>query len=307
MRFLFLLALFSFSTASADAGLDQLRKSFSGLLETSKREFDRAAAMKPHLLKKGKEISKEECDEAQAKIRHNYKVDPFEINYAGGSTLHAMCSAKDSTRKNFIQEVSGQTNFGLPYVFVIQAEIYDHPARERLSNYFIDANYRIVEIQSLAYFLNGSELLEYDITSMDAKGNIYFSQFTKNYRVASTDIEGTQTMEKFIAADGSNPFPLIRDTVKHKSHSAKDYQSIYLLRSDKQDWDGFQLPITHAWSGGFYTYAGKLYGTSRFKSSLSIRYRGGKEQCSFGYVEAEHQKVTRVPSDETLYYQCYNN
>ena len=140
MRFIYLLILFSFSTAFADTGLDQLKQSFSGLMQTAKKEFDKAATMKPVVLKKGTEITKEDCADAQSKIRANYKVDPFEVIYEGGSTFNSMCGGQYGIRKNFIQNVTGKSNLGLPYAFVIQLEGQDY-WRDVISNYFIDSSY----------------------------------------------------------------------------------------------------------------------------------------------------------------------
>lgn len=284
MRFFYLLILFSFSTAFADPGLYQLKQSFSGLMQTAKKEFDKAATMKPVVLKEGSKISKQECVDVQAKIRSKYKIDPFEFIYEGGSTYNSMCGGQYGIRKNFVQNVSGKSNLGLPYAFVIQLEGQDY-WREVISNYFVDSNYQIVEIQGLSFYPKTGELLEYDITSVDANENIYFSEFKKNFSVLNKDIEGTQTIEKFIAADGSYPFSLLRNTVKHKTDSSKDYQILLMERSDKRDWDEFQLPITHAWGGGFYVYAGKQYRRNRFTSYLTIKYRGGKEYCANGSVK----------------------
>lgn len=76
-------------------------------------------------------------------------------------------------------------------------------------------------------------------------------------------------------------------------------------RSDKKDWDEFQLPITHAWSGGFYNYAGKQYRTNRYTSYLTIKYRGGKEYYANGSVK-EDQKWSQFPADNKAYYDCFN-
>ncbi|KYG66999.1 hypothetical protein AZI86_08230 [Bdellovibrio bacteriovorus] len=304
MRVISLLILFSVSTAFADQGLDQLKQSFSGVIANATKEFDKAARMKPLVLKKGTKISKDECEDAKSKISANYKVDPFEVIFEGGSTYNSMCGGQYGIRKNFVQNVSGTSNFGFPYAFVLQLEGQDF-GREVISNYFVDSSYRIVEIQSLSFYKKTGELLEYGITSLDQNGNIYSSEYTKNYSIAGKDVEGTQTIEKFIAADGSNSFPLLRNTVKHKTDKTKDYQILILERADKQDWDNFLLPITHAWSGGFYSYSGKQYRTNRYRSNLTIKYRGGKEYCAIGNIKAD-QQWSQFPADNASYYNCFN-
>lgn len=305
MRFIYLIALFSFSTAFADQNLDQLKQSFTDTIPAAIKEFDKAAKMKPVVLKKGKEITKEDCEDVKTKIRANYKIDPFEVIYENGSTINAMCGGQYGIRPNFVQNVAGTSNLGLPYAYVIQLEGHDF-WRDVISNYFIDSSHRIVEIQGLSFSLKSEELLEYDITSVDQNGNVYFSEFVKNYSIVNTDIAGTQTIERFIAADGSIPYPFLRNTVKHKTDQTKDYQLLLLERSDKKDWDEFSLPITHAWSGGFYSYAGKLDRNNHYHSSLAIKYRGGKESCAYGSTRADKQ-WSQAPADITAYNNCFNH
>lgn len=304
MRLICCLLLLSFSTSFADTGLDKLKQSFSDLIQFANKKFDRAAVLEPIMLVRGAELTKEACADLQSKIRANYIIDPFEVFHEGGSTFDFMCGGRYGIRKNFIQNVSGKSNFGLDYAFVIQLEGQNY-WREVTSHYFIDSHYRIVEIQRLSIYPKTGELLEYAISSVDSGGDVYFSDFAKNFSIVNKNIEGTQTIEKFISTDGSLPFPIVRNTITHKTDSNQDYQVLQMARADKKDWEDFQLPITHAWQGGFYSYTGKQYRTNKYYSYLTIKYRGRKEYCASGSIK-EDQKWFHFPLDSKAYYECLN-
>lgn len=312
MKFLILLSMLYFPTANADPGLDKLKQSFSGLIQSSIKQFDKAATMKPVVLKKGAEISKTDCDAIAAKIKTNYKIDPFNFVFEGGSTTDAMCGGRWGYDKNFTQKISGATNMGQAYSLIIQLEEQNvWGSQNYITTYFIDSAYHIVEKQTLMTLVTTSELSGYLITSVDAGGDVYSSQYDKNYGISggiAQDVSGTHTIEKYVPADGSAPFPLIRNTVKNKSDPSKDYQILLLERADQKDWQDFQLPITFAWDGGFYNYGGKYYANYNkptFKSEITIKFRGGKEYCAEGDIK-EDQKWTSFPADSSSYYNCVN-
>lgn len=306
MKKLILFAMVLGSVAKADSGLDQLKLSFAGVIQSANSEFDKAAKMKVTPLAKGAEITLAQCEEIKNKIRGSYKIDPFEFIYEEGSTASGMCGGQNGFLKNFIVNRAGLTNMGLPYVMIIQLE-HREPmsAWQSTSHYFIDSNNRVVEIQGISYWPPTKEMVDYSITSVDSGGNVYFSEWTKNYSVSGTDIEGTHTIQRFIAVDGSYPFPLMRRLVKHKTDSSKDYGILMLEKSDQKDWQGYELPITHAWGGGFYEYSGKYFRKPKFKSSLTIKYRGGKEQCAYGSVKQD-ANWAQFPTDNKPYYTCMN-
>lgn len=306
MKYLLLATILFSSVAHADPGLDQLKQSFTGVIQSATKEFDKAAKMKVAPLGKGTEISMAQCEELKNKIRGAYKIDPFEFIYEEGSTSSGMCGGQYGHLKNFLVKKDGKTNMGLSYVMVVQLEQREPmSAWASTSHYYIDADYRVVEIQGISYWPPTKEMVEYNITSTDADGDIYFSQWTKGYSIANTDIEGTHTMQKFIAADGSYPYPLVRRLVKHKTDSSRDYGILMLERADRMDWQGFELPITHAWGGGFYDYAGKYSRKPNFKSSLTIKYRGGKERCAYGSRKQDTDWV-QFPAANAPYYECFN-
>lgn len=115
-------------------------------------------------------------------------------------------------------------------------------------------------------------------------------------------------MERFIPADGSAVWPMLRNSVINHADPTKDYQIMAWDRADQKDWQDYQLPITLSDSGGYYNYGGKFYSTygkPTFKSSITIKYRGGKEFCAAGDVKVDKQWAS-YPADQTAYYNCFN-
>ena len=300
-----LLALFCSPAFSADAGLDQLKQSFAGLMQTATVEFNRAAQMKPTVLELGAKISKETCERFKSLIRKNYKLDPFDLFTENSTHSNFMCGGRYGYLQNHIQSTSGTTNMGLPFAMVIQLQD-DDPFRRGISNYYIDSSYRIVEHQGLSLSVKTGELVEYGITSIDARGNIYLSTYTKNLLWVGKDVEGPNRMEQFISADGMIPFPLTRNTVKDNNDPRKDYQIILLQRADQKDWEDYQLLIT--FNEGFYNYGGKYYSEfdkPKFRSSLTIKNRGGVEHCAVGSIKKDTAWAT-YPADQLQYEHCNN-
>jgi hypothetical protein len=167
-------------------------------------------------------------------------------------------------------------------------------------------NHRIVEIQGLSFSKGTQKLIDTGITSIDTNGNIYIAVVNSDYSIANTDISGRHTIERVILADGSSPYGLTRNTVKHKTDSKKDYQAILLGRADKKDWQGFETSITH--EDGYYLYGGKYhssYDKPPFRSFLTIKYRGGVESCAFGSVDTDGA-YAQFPADNKGYYSCFN-
>ncbi len=303
--FLALICLGMAGVANADAGLDQLRASFADVIKNSTKEFDRAAEMKLIDVKRGRKLELDECGILSQRAQLNYVINPFEMSFEQGVTYNYMCGGKFATQPNFVTTGAGKTNFGLPYMIVVQLEARE-PNRNQVTNYFFDSQFRIVETQVVNSRPGTTEALEYVISSVDANGNVYIKSFAKNFSLTNTDIEGTETMERFITTDGAIPFPFVRHTVRHPTDSTKDYQLLRFERADKQDWDNYDLVITHAWDGGYYNYSGKYLKQPNNASSITVKSRGGKEYCAIGSVN-ESGKWVSYPADQKEYYKCINN
>ena len=230
---LFIVLFFSYTFAD----LGELRRSFEGIMAKANVEFDKATQMKPNQLGKGEELSLEDCRVLQNKIRKDDVIDPFEVTFENGTTFNYMCGGPHGYLKNYIARETGLTNQGLRYSFVIQLEHIGFFGEETISDYYLDENYNVVEIQGRSYQLTAGELVSYEIRSKDRAGNIYFSSWTKRFSISETDIEGTHNIETYIAADGEFPYPLSRSRVTHDLSPQKDYMVISLGRSDKKDWD----------------------------------------------------------------------
>jgi hypothetical protein len=293
-----------------DAGLENLKNSFAGLIKTSSKEFDRAAAMKTVSVVRGEEITKAHCDGIAAQIASNYKINPFECIHETGSSFNSMCGGRWGWQKNYLAKVSGTANLGAPYVAVIQLEgSEDGGYRSEISYYFLDAANRIIETQHIAANRKTGEILVYGITAIDGTGNIYISVFDKHYSISggiAKDVSGTHRMEQFVSADGSTPSALLRNTVKNASDSSKDYQILSWDRADQKDWQDYQTSITHG--TGYYVYDGKFYSNfskPNFKSGLTIKNRGGREFCAYGSVKNDTSWAT-LPADQTAYSDCGN-
>lgn len=307
-----LLLILSLTSAFADSGLEQLKSSFSSVLNSSSLYFDQAATLKPYDLELGTEISKEKCEALAQKIVSASPLNPFEWSTNKFSFFQPICGGKWGWQKNFLLNKPGKSNLGLSYSKVIQlqgSENWDW--REEVTQYFISDSFKIVEIQVIKKLKKTKELLQYSIDSSDQSGNIYMSSLEKNYSLSggiAKDVSGTATTERYLSADGMLSYPLLRLTVKHTKDSSKDYQIIALYRADQKDWEQFFLPITYANIGGVYQYNGiykSTYESPNFTSSLTLKYRGGKEICSEGRIKTNTSTI-HFPSNEKEYYDCIN-
>jgi hypothetical protein len=305
-----LLALNAFALNSAhsdDPGLNQLRQSFSAQLQAAPAFWDKAAEMKPIITSPGKPITADECSDLATKIAANYKVNPFHFIFENGSSENGMCGGLYGYAQTFLLLQNGVSNLGLPYTTVVQL-----PDETGAALYFIDSSNRIVETEGQTVNKQTNAITSYGITAVDANGNISISVYDQNYEILGGDggpVSGTHSMQEYVPADGSIPFPILRNSIKDSKNPANDYETIRLSRADAKDWQDFQLPITFAdIAGGYYSYGGKYYDTSAepvFQSFLVIRYRGGKEVCASGYVEAK-AAWTYLPSDNNAREYCEN-
>jgi hypothetical protein len=101
---------------------------------------------------------------------------------------------------------------------------------------------------------------------------------------------------------------MMRSSIVNQLDHSKDYQIISLSRADRIDWQEYFLPITLSESGGFYNYGGKYYSTlgkPTYKSSITIKFRGGKEHCAYADIKAD-QQWTSFPTTASAYYDCVN-
>jgi hypothetical protein len=290
-----------------DPGLDQLKQSFATQLQAAPALWEKAAAMKPIITAPGKAITADECNALAAKVATNYKINPFHFIFENGSTINGMCGGEYGYKQNTIAFQSGVSNLGLPYTTVVQL-----PDDTGAALYFIDSNNRIVEIEGQTVDQPSGKITSYAITAIDANGNISISVYDENYSILgglSGPVTGTHTMQQYIPADGSVPFPVLRETIKDSTNSANDYETIRLSRADVKDWQDFQLPITFAnVVGGYYSYGGKYYDTSAeptFQSFVDMKYRGGKEVCANGYIRAGSSWKS-FPTDDTARTNCMN-
>lgn len=281
--------------------IEELRSSFSPLASLALQKFEEARKMLPREIVRGQEISLEECQSLQEKIRQNSKVDPFEVTFENGSAHHFLCGGREGWHKNYVKQLTGTTNRGLKFSYVIQRD-GDEFWRDQISHYLINDQNRIVEIHDLAHHRRTGELLEYTVTSLDANGDVYTATVMKNHSIVGTDITGLLQKELFISQDGDHPFPLLRSTVTHPTDPSKNFQAISLYRTQK-DWDAYELPLTHAWASGFYFYAGKISPRPHQYQNLVVKFRGGKELCAAGSIIGAQSEF--LPAG-AAHYDCLN-
>lgn len=304
------LVLLSFNAVAGitdDPGLNQLRQSFSGLIQSAPALLDKAATMKPIITPPGSAISADDCKVLATKIATNYKINPFQFVSETGSSMNGMCGGQYGFKKNFLLPQNGVSNLGLPYTMVVQL-----PDDTGSALYFIDSSNHIVEIERQTVSKVKMTILSYAITAIDPSGNVFISVYDQNYSRTgglATDVSGTHTMQEYVAADGSTPFPFLRNSIKNPTDPTKNYEILRITRADQKDWQDYQLPITYAdVQGGYYSYGGKYYDPAsmpNFQSSLTIKYRGGNEICSSGYVKT-NTAWTYLPADATSYEDCEN-
>lgn len=302
----FSLSNFAFS----DEGLVHFRESFEDMLQNAIPQFDRANQMKPVVLKLGSKMRKKDCVSFVAKIKKNYKVNPFGlVNKEGWITngVH-MCGEPEDWDETFIQTVSGKNQFGIPYVAVLQQDdksIYEGSYRTT-TNFFIGTDYRIIEVQEVTLG-DKNNPSEYEIKSMDEMGNVYVSWFRDGtLLLSSTNQENDpDKFEYFIPANGMVISTLTRYRAFDKKDGSTKGKWISMTRNDTKDWTDYVIPVTRGTLGGYYLYQGSYveFWELDSRSELMITYKNGKEYCTWGrsrvagrWTDYPHD-ATELPND----------
>lgn len=172
------------------------------------------------------------------------------------------------------------------------------------TNYYFDSSYKIIQKEFVHYGHDG-KLKEYSVATKDLQGNFY-----RNYKIAKMgnpqkNISGSTSIQIWIPNDGSVASIILRNKAIDEKDPNKNYESYILTRSDKMDWDSFELPLTHSWSGGFYNYDGKFYTHPKFYSWLGLNFKDGKEVCAYGSITEDHV-WKKFPLDQEKRYECIN-
>ena len=299
-------ALSAFALASGDdkipGELDELKGSFATLSAEAAAKFERTSRFAPILVDPGTDLPRQTCLTFKTRIKANYKIDPFDYIFEGGAAISAFCVTPESGRRNFHAVVSGLTNLGHPFTNVITLDRPDSQHVER-TTYFVDAGARIVEVQSITYNSATSEMTEFSVTSLDKNGDVYFASMNRRYRVEGKDVDGTFLSQGYIAADGSHSRPLRRSLLKHRTERAKDIEIIELNTTTARDWQDFQLPVTHAWSGGFYSYDGHYVRDARQSRSLVLKFQDGQLKHACGEIKTA-KNWKQIPSNAADYQAC---
>jgi hypothetical protein len=282
--------------------IDELRVSMADTQAAAVARFERASRLQPNLVDPGMELPWQQCLNLKGRIKSSSKIDPFEFIFEGGAVYSAFCVPQQSGRRNFISMLPGFTSFRLPYTTVVTL---DGPRADRIDRtaYFIDANSRIVEIQAIVYDDASQQIVEFAASALDREGDVYFTSLNRRYRIDGWETDGVYSAHGFIAGDGSHPRPIWRRQVTHASDRSKDLETLELHRADVRDWQDFQLPITHSWSGGFYNYDNLFFKDARNTRSLILKWQGSQLKHACG----EHKAGTKwkqIPSDKAAYDSC---
>lgn len=299
-----LLLVFSCGVSYADKGLDDLDLSFENNKALYIKLLDAAESIKPIETKLGTPLPKEDCEEIKNKAIAAATINPFNFAYETGSAHTYMCGGNEmGTLDNFIVQQAGKLPFSnLDYQFVVQLQGFDKRSH---SNYFFDSAYKIVQIENLIYDRNG-KLNEFAVQTKDPTGNYLRNYYAERVGFPQRKITGSWSVQSWIAATGVVPFALFRDRIVSKDNANNSYEALRFSRTDKKDWENFELPITHAWTGhGYYVYDGKFYTSPRYVSSLWIKKRDGKKVCSYGNIY-EDKTSKQFPADNKDYYDCFN-
>jgi hypothetical protein len=306
MRFILTaFTLLAFNFSFADEGLNNLRHSFNPFVSEYVKSLDIAAAIKPIESKLGDQISFSRCQSVAQNIRAASKIDPFEFVYEGGGVVTKMCGGEYGWRPNYISNQTGKTKFNIAYNMIVQLKHSDeNDKRLDYSNYYINTAYQIVQIEHLSYDVSGN-LGEFQVTTKDEKGNFFINYYIPKMGYPQKNITGSTSIQTWIPNDGSVSGKIMRNRIVDIQDSKKSYQTLIFTKTDKKDFEAFELPITHSWSGGFFVYSGKYYHNPNFYRTLFIEFKDDKEVCSWGSITAEG-KWQSYPVDQNEYYKCVN-
>jgi len=289
----------------ADQGLDELKNSFKTSFPDYQRNVEAVSKLKPLEVKLGSEISKNDCEFIANKARFASVIDPFVFTYEGGSSEVSMCGGWWGWQKNFIVQQSGKTSLGIPYNFIIQVRSSRDEEKDLFyTNYFFDSGYRVVYIESLYYDYKG-KLHQFTIQTKDQSGNYLNNYFDVLTGYPQKDVTGSTSIQIWIPADGSVASSILRKKIVDSKDPNHNFETWLLTRTDKKDWESFELPLTHSWSGGYFKYDGKYYSHPRNRSWLMIKSKDGKEVCSFGDTLNAGRWIS-YPADSNAYYSCSN-
>jgi hypothetical protein len=291
--------------ARADQGLDDLRKSFTPNMTNYIASLDLVASLKPTEIKLGTSISKEECESIATKAKASAKIDPFEFIYESGSSEDHMCGGRWGWKQNFIQSQSGKTVFGIPYNLIVQVRSSDETEKELYyTSYFFDSSFKIVQREYLNYDYQG-KLRNFVVTTKDTAGNFYNNFYERSSSYPQKPIVGFTSIQTWIPADGSSSGFILRNRITDTSDPKHNFETIVVSRTDKIDWQSYELPLTHSNFGGFFKYDDKFTHYPHNYSLLTIKSKDGKEVCSYGSITQTSQ-WKKYPENNDQFYTCVN-
>ena len=303
MNYFYLLLPLSISSAFANersyqSEMHNFKANFAPIIERTQKGFKIAETMKPFFQDtrlKTVVLTDDDCLILEKNIKINYEMDPFHVETAESKNWFPLCS--EGKFSNKLIKFRGISNLGKPYTWILERYF---PSENRYSYLFIDKGLHIVEVQWLdtRYYMTTDTIKKkraqysYTILAQDSENNAYFYNYFENE-------DSISTFQKFLPSDGSSADPNWKEVIHDKHNDQNDRIEYHYSKTDKLNWDRYFLPLTHAWSTGFYQINDEIHTDNNFFSVLIIKSKNnGKNTCTWGWQEHDSKIVTYPASED---------
>jgi hypothetical protein len=188
----------------------------------------------------------------------------------------------------YFGQVSGANQFGVEirYALVGRGRAFIDP---QVTKIFLDAEYRIVEINTLVS-LGGRNAedspFEASVTVLDREGNYFDNMYDPRREVPQYE------RQMYSSSDGKiqGAFRFIRPRRADRGQGTVTLEGFSNV--PQSDWTAFHLPITLGFWGGYYRYDEKIYSDPSNEDKLSRYFFEGREVCADGSV-TRNREATR--------------
>lgn len=271
--------LFCLSALADD--MDAFRKTWDPLQASIEKAFVVANGLKPASYGiVGTRLTMQECEDVRIRILANYKVNPFNQRVEEGGVRWSLCES------HYFRFATGSfvNQLGVSGAFFLQNDDFKSPHPQPYT-IMLDSNYKIIEVAFVSFYGHVPGVPnEFETVTMDALGNAYRKHAFSKMDDPHLGLIGPKTWLEFLPKDGSMQ-KSTRAIHQSASHASQSHVLSILSRSDKQDWDFFEAPLSELLTT-FYTYGGKLHFYPRFMSQLITIQVNGAERCSIGWIMA---------------------
>lgn len=294
-----ILFLISLAGSAQTFTVEALKKQFEPEQASYWAQLERAQSLQATTLDWGQPLSSEECLNIQAQIRAAYATDPMNFAFHEGQAKSVICAKRGA---NFLYPTSGTSSSGLAYAQVLQV-LDDEPSYRNDRSYYLNENHRIIEMADIHISKTDPLVAMTHILSIDVDQNLYSHFFIPESKDARRKITGPWHRSVFVSGTGETPEPWIHVFHMDKDDPSKSRDFFRWSKNLKKNWDEFSLPLTLGVFGGFYRYQTDWYRTSENWIRMESHFLNGKEVCTVGAEQTEHQR-SLIPADFKTYSQC---